>query len=274
MELEKIPNECAFDLGIKLTGTCMDNTTIKKIKNVILDKNGVLDKNGIIDELKEIYGCDSESCLLNQTEIRNAIGETEAQEQLKTRFKPPGPWNTFDWLSNFHIDEVLDQVSNKHADKNFLHIPYQMRDFEKTKAELSNIDFVQKYKSGIRCFGIVFNTDLSSGSGKHWFCIYGDMNNNPITIEYFNSSGELPITEIDIWIKKTKHYLEKYLKKDVKDIIVSRVQYQNDNHSCGAYSLYYILSRLSGANVSDFNKNYITDNLMHEFRKHLFRKSK
>ena len=273
MELEKTPNECAFNL--ETDGICMDDPTVKKIKKfAIIKKINVSDKNEFVDKLKQIYNCDSESCLLNQGEIRNVIGETVVQDQLKTRFKPPGPWDTFDWLSNFHIDDVLDQVSKKHADKNFLHIPYQMRDFEQAKTELSNIDFVQKYKLGVRCFGIVFNTDLSSGGGKHWFCIYGDMSKNPMTIEYFNSSGELPLTEIEIWMKKTKHLLERGLNKPVYDIIVSRVQYQNDSHSCGAYSLYYILSRLSGADVSDFKKNYVNDKLMHEFRKHLFRKTK
>jgi hypothetical protein len=274
MELEKIPNECAFDL--KPGSTCMDESTAKKIKNfaVITKKISDVGEKEVIDKLKQIYECDSESCLLTQGEIRNVVGESVVQEQLKTRFKPSGPWDTFDWLSNFNIDEVLDQVSKKHADKNFLHIPYQMRDFEEANTELANIDFVKKYQSGIRCFGIVFNTDLSSGGGKHWFCIYGDMSKIPITIEYFNSSGESPLTEISTWMKKTKHSLEKGLKKPVNDIVVSKIQYQNDNHSCGTYSLYYILSRLSGSNVDDFKKNHINDKLMHEFRKHLFRKTK
>jgi hypothetical protein len=274
MELEKIPNECAFDLNSD--SICMDNSTVKKIKNfaVNIKKISNTSEKEVINKLKQIYECNSESCLLTQGEIRNVIGDSVAHDQLKTRFKPAGPWDTFDWLSNFNIDEVLDQVSKKHADKNFLHIQYQMIDFEETNSELAKIDFVQKYQSGIRCFGIVFNTDTSLGSGKHWFCIYGDMSKSPITIEYFNSSGELPLTEISTWIKKTKHSLEKGLKKPVDDIIVSKIQYQNDNHSCGAYSLYYILSRLSGSDVDDFKKNHINDNLMHEFRKHLFRKTK
>jgi hypothetical protein len=273
MELEKTPNECAF--GLESGDICMDDTTIKKIKDFASKKKiNASDGKEVIDKLKQIYNCDSESCLLNKDEIRDVIGETVAQTQLKTRFKPPGPWDTFNWLSNFNIDEVLDQISTKHSDKNFLHIPYQMRDFEQAQTELSNIDFVEKYKTGVRCFGVVFNTDLSSGQGKHWFCIYGDMSKSPMTIEYFNSSGELPLTEIDTWMKRTKHLLEKGLNKPVQDMIVSKVQYQNDNHSCGAYSLYYILSRLSGANVSDFKKNHINDKLMHEFRKHLFRKTK
>jgi hypothetical protein len=273
MEL-KTTNECSFDL--ESDDICMDDSTIKIIRNFASTKKNINapDKKEVIDKLQQIYQCESESCLLKQDEIRNVVGESVSDEQLKTRFKPAGPWDTFDWLSNFNIDDVLDQVTKKHADKNFLHIPFQMRDFEKANSELSNIDFVEKYNSGVRCFGVVFNTDLSSGNGKHWFCIYGDMSESPLTIEYFNSSGEPPLTEIDTWMKKTKHSLEKGLNKPVEDIVVSKIQYQKDSHSCGAYSLYYILSRLSGSKVSDFKKNYINDELMHEFRKHLFRKTK
>ena len=45
------------------------------------------------------------------------------------------------------------------------------------------------YNGELKYFGMVCNTDSSSGSGIHWFSIFIDFTLNPIQIEYFNSSG-------------------------------------------------------------------------------------
>lgn len=146
-----------------------------------------------------------------------------------------------------------------------------MRDFEKHNSELANVDFVKKYKEGVRCFGVVFNTDYSSGTGQHWFAVFGDFSKEPFTLEYFNSSGDDPLPEITAWLKKTKHALNKQLNKTVNDVVVTKLINQEDRHSCGSYSIFYIISRLEGVSYKYFNKNKIGDDLMHEFRKNLFR---
>jgi hypothetical protein len=71
---------------------------------------------------------------------------------------------------------------------------------------------------------------------------------------------------------KTKHKLEKELGKKVEVKEVSKIQHQKDNSSCGPYSLYYIISRLEGVPFISFEKNRIPDNVMWDFRHHLFRK--
>ena len=167
----------------------------------------------------------------------------------------------------------MKQIERKYKSKNFLHIEFQMRDFEKANGSLSKIDMVEEYKKGVRCFGVIFNTDVSSGNGEHWFAIFGDFSKTPLTIEYFNSSGDDPLPEIAKWMKDTKNKLEKELKKPAKDVIVTKLINQEDNHSCGSYSLYYIISRLEGVPFEYFTKNIIGDKKMHEFRYHLFRKS-
>ena len=69
--------------------------------------------------------------------------------------------------------------------------------------------------------------------------------------------------------------MEKTLNKKVNDIIVTKIVNQVDNHSCGSYSLYYIISRLDGIPYKHFSNIKIGDETMHKFRKeHLFRQSK
>jgi hypothetical protein len=279
MEIHKEPNECAFNLNKNGKDTCFEDYFIKELSHFATNIKKIFVKNikdpfTTIKELKKVYNCDHDSCLLVQDDIINAIGHDKTQKQLQERFKPTGPYEGSDWFSNVDIDSVLKQISEKYKYKKFKHIPFQMRDFQLTNSELSKIDFVEEYNKGIRCFGVVFNTDKSSGSGQHWYSIFGDFSKEPFTIEYFNSSGESPQDEIKSWMSKTKHKMEKNLGKKVNDVVVSKIQHQRDNHSCGSYSIYYIVSRLEGISHMIFSQKRIPDEWMHKFRYSLFRKEK
>jgi len=282
MNLEKNITECAFHIEPDKNGICVEddvaNELIKHAKNI---KNLVVkDKKDAIVKLKKVYNCETESCLLENDEIINSLGRDTVMEQLKSRFKPEGPYDSYDWFSNSNIDDVLKQVEEKYKDKHFLHVEFQMRDFEAVGSTLAKTDLAEKYKEGIRCFGVVFNTDKSSGRGQHWFSIFGDFSGegtkeDPLTIEYFNSSGEAPLNEISSWMKKTKDHMNKVLNKEVKCLYDINIANQQDNHSCGSYALYFILSRLAGISYDYFKNNKIGDKTMHEFRKmHLFRRPK
>lgn len=278
MELPKQPKECAFHIDVDgKKDICMEDDIIDELKLYAtnIKKLNVTGKKDTVNKLKEVLDCQTESCILTKSEIKNAIGVDKAEKQLESRFKPEGPFDSNKWFSNINIDKVLDQIAIKYSDKKFLHIEFQMRDFEKAGGELSRIDLAKEYEKGIRCFGVVLNTDYSSGNGQHWFSIFGNFHKEPFTIEYFNSTGEAPLPEISAWMKKTKHHMEKTLGKNVNDIIVTKIVNQSDNHSCGSYSLYYIMSRLDGVPCEHFSKTKIGDKVMHEFRKHhLFRQSK
>ena len=293
MEISDRPSECAHDIEQK--SVCSSDVVVEKMRVFAKQPAGVSKENAVQAAAKKT-GCITESCVLNNRQFVEFAGENVIKMVLNMNFKPSGPSDSFDWLSNSNIDQVLDQVERKYKDKKFLHIPFQMRDFEKTKMtnedvrsakerlspfdlervlmkNLANIDFAEKYKLGIRRFGVVFNTDASVGRGQHWYSLYGDMSTTPIVIEYFNSSGEQPQSEIQIWLDMTKHRLQKDLGKDVK-VVVCAKQHQTDEHSCGAYALYYIMSRLSGIPYQTFHDTLVPDELMHKFRKHLFRREK
>lgn len=273
MELPKNPIECAFHVETINNSICMETDIVKELqtfaKNV--KKLKMSNEKDTIEELKNIYDCKSESCLLTKDEIIEAIGYNKVTEQLKERFKPEGPLDKNTWFSNINIDDVLTQIEKKYQHKKFKHIPFQMRDFQEIGGKLAVTDFVKEYQNGIRCFGVVFNDDKSTGGGSHWTAMFGDFSEEPFTIEHFNSSGAGPKNEMREWMIKTKHKLEKELNKKVEVKEVSKIQHQTDNSSCGPYSLYYIISRLEGVPFITFEKKRIPDSVMWEFRKVLFR---
>jgi hypothetical protein len=264
-----IINECAHNLD--KTDNCMDDATFNKLK-VIIKKENLVKKKDTIQSLQTIFDCASESCLFTKPAVINIIGDDEARNQLSSRFKPIGPLDKAEWLSDKDIDETLRQFAKKCTNSNFKHIKYQMRDFEKTGSALSKIDFANEYNSGVRCFGVVLNDDFSSGSGTHWTAMFGDFRNKPFTLEHFNSSGNGPKNEVLGWMTETKLHIEKMLNIPVNVVIVSNTQHQTDNSSCGPYSLYYIISRLDNIPIEVFQGKRIPDSLMWEFRKVLFRK--
>jgi hypothetical protein len=265
-----VDRECAPHVE---SSVCSRKDVVHKLRGFIKKKfSKTLDDKETIEFLKEKSGCGTEACVLKSPLVEKILPRHLIHKTIADRFKPTGPRLTKEWLSNIDIDSVLRSYAKKYKD--FYHIPFQMRDFQDTGGELSLLDFCDNYKEGYRTFGTVVNTDLSTGRGIHWFAIFGDFreDNTCFTIEYFNSSGQLPVKEISAWMKYTKHIWNKSFNKPVKDVITSRIQHQNDNHSCGPYSLYYIISRLEGVPYLHFRNNKIKDELMLEFRKYLFLK--
>lgn len=269
-------SECAHDK--EQTAICSPKSVIKTLSKFA----GVLDSDEkVLEAVKKKTNCKTESCVYTNEEVKEFLSSEKASDILKEYFKPSGPAFTTEWLSNYNIDDVLSQFEKKH--KSFFHVFFQMRDFAKNtlsseekrnpdalKYSLVSIDFAKKIKEGTKTFGCVFNTDVSSGNGEHWFCLFGDFRKEPYQLEYFNSSGDAPLDEIQVWLDRTKHQIEKDTGKKVK-LVICRTQHQKDSHSCGPYSLFYIVNRLKGIPAEAFNKNIGGDSLMLKWRKELFR---
>lgn len=267
--LLKKPSECAFHSNAK--DVCSGTKGIAAMKALIdnMGNENYTNDKSILESAKKMLHCESESCVINKPEFYN-LYTGNLDELKKNNFKPEGPRNTDEWLSNYNLDDVLEQWQKKYSD--FRHIPFQMRDFEKTKTELATIDFIEEYKKGTKSFGVIINTDISTGSGIHWFAIFVDFRDSKkMSIEYFNSSGSLPVKEIHDWLYNTKMKMAAH-GYDVDVVIVSRIEHQKSNTECGVFSLWYIYSRLNNVPYAYFNKNdAVTDDMMYKFREHLFR---
>lgn len=271
---QKDKSECAFHVNTKV---CTPIDYLKKIlKNVGQDAR-FAESDGAeaaLSKLKKHMNCPTEECVIESAESKELISYSDKQTILKNFFKPMGPDKESAWLSNFEIDDVLDQIEKKYP--SFLHLYFHMRDFAKNQPgylNLATLDWPAEMKKGKKQFGVIINTDSSRGNGIHWFAIFGDFSRQPYTIEYFNSSGEQPLSEISAWMREAGARWAAELGVYIPQVIVSDIIYQDDNYSCGTYSLYYIMSRLSGTELSYFtdNKNIINDSLMRQFRRYIYR---
>ena len=277
----KVPitnSQCAFHVNPE-NNVCSDKFTVDKMKEFVKNLKGPnseienANPSQIVDVVKSVTKCDSEICVLKNPEFSQFIGPVQADEVIHERFKPAGPATNTDWLNNDNIDYVLEQWAKKYP--NFVHVPFQMIDFDVIKSELTRIDLVTLYESGMRKMGCVINTDKSTRSGIHWFCIFVDLSNDQKwTLEYFDSAGEYPKSSVHKWLNEQRAKLAtKHPSKDIQVVDVTRSnQLQKSTTECGVFSLWYILSRLNEVPYSYFSQpNASDDNMMYQFRKFLFR---
>ncbi len=304
---------------------CLPNESIYLISQIVKKKShdNKSPANIIIDSAKEM-NCHNATnnqektlCVVEKLidKHKDSNLEKSLQKQILKYFKPVAKKLHKDyWINNTEIDNIQFQLQTNFSGYYYSYIHMiDLYMFEPTNKDLllnshkikpiTEINFIDElekkatlnYNNDLKYYSIVCNTDVSSGGGVHWFSIFIDfrpyynmINNNkfePITIEYFNSSG-YPIIQgsnrkqFVEFFTNLEDILDKYLndkfKKNLKlckFIQVTHIEHQRaDTANCGSYSLYYIYSRLNGTPLSYFTNNKITDENMESFRKHLWRK--
>jgi len=269
-------------------GVCVSDKSLQimaKIAEVPINKP----KIEILNSAKNKLNCGTTRCVLGHL---GSAGERDITHKLKI----PGPTDV-SLLNNFNIDDNMKQWTLVYHD--FFPYDFNMRDYEAQNKTLHTINMQQLYDGVItydigkrllwddkrpktktrpfRTAGCVINTDWYSGRGKHWMAFFVDMRkeNGPWTVEFFNSSGNAPLTEYAAWMEKTKIELEQIISTHnlpVSEVICKRicVPHQRSRTECGVYSLFYIYCRLKGTPIEYFVRNRIADETMFEFRQHLF----
>lgn len=276
-------SECA--LYTKRDTVCSEPKTIAAIANVL----AITEKQGgeILTKAKEKTNCTTEKCVLKKLEPK--LGTQLVRGELTRNFKIDGPVDT-SLLNNFHIDDTLQQWKGDAISKtgNFFPYHFNMKNYASysyvnnhivnSPDTLATIGFDQVYAQGFRCCGCVINSDEYQGRGKHWMALFADTRTEPWTVEFFNSSGNTPAPEWVNWMVKTKMYMESLTsnkeKANVELVRVTAIRQQQSKTECGVYSLFYIWARLNNVPVDYFVKTPIPDQLMFEFRHHLFSDSR
>lgn len=261
---------------------CSTNQDIDKMKK-FLQQSGILtlpkESEAIIELVLTLLGLATEAEIYEAPAYQKFVGAKDAQSALFTNFVGKGPSDSTDLLSDSNIDGTLTRwakIGKEEFGKKFYHVPFQMIDFMKTNTELAYLDIVDLRKKGFDSFGVILNTDISTGRGIHWFCIYGDLSHagtkeDPITLEYFNSSGYPPRPEVTFWLEKTCLAFHKAgLVCDVVHATGGK-QVQYSKTECGVWSLMYIKSRLMGRPPNWLVSVSANDSDMIDFRKRLFR---
>lgn len=270
-------NICAPNISIKDHWSCFTLNELKKIakafnkyirhNNICTSKNKCIPKRLIKIEnqtksqlWKSIYNrlepiCKYESCWIDLDFIK-VIDDIDLREKIKYfTFKPKMSKNYNKWLNTKDINSVLQQYQE--VDKSFNFLGALPSDFYKIiKFKWNDL---HKYKK----IGIIFNLDEHTQQGSHWVAFLID--NTSKTLEYFDSVGDVPNTNIQEFIDKiSRIFLNKY------NVKINNIKHQNGNSECGVYAMYYITQRLSGKNFETITRNVIKDNEIKKFRNHFF----
>lgn len=276
--------ECALYLG-NTNGTCMSSEAATAIGGIV----GVSgDKKTIVEAAKAKLNCDSERCVLDK--VAKQIGPDVARREISLYLKVRGPTDN-QLLSNIHIDDTLQQWSKLY--KNFYPYNFHMLNYASYSYKsgrvlnspdtLATILFEDVYNGRVtgikhRCVGCVINTDTYQGPGQHWMALFADSRGkDKWTVEFFNSSGNSPAPEWVNWMEKTRAQMEVIIDREkispaprVEMVKASSVRHQKSKSECGLYSLFYIWARLNNMPIEFFMNNHVPDQLMFEFRQHLF----
>ena len=264
--------------------TCYNHAQLKKIANDLNQKGYNIkmkrSKKDLWEEIrKNMYGqCKNEWCWLNKT-------NTNIKKNKVFRPNHPEEWlyNKTAWLSNFDIEDVMNQYEDKY--KEFLFIGPVPIDFKLVIDELANINLIKLHKQGIRKIGIVFNLDTHDKGGSHWVSMFLDMTNkNQGTICYYDSYGYLPEKEIidlitTLITQGNNGYDGKTFNRNEKIVLnpyFNAIRHQYKNSECGTYCIYFIAKMLENKyknpveNFEHVCTNRIDDDTMNAIRYNFF----
>lgn len=286
LEISDIVTECALDIP---GNVCSTDKTVNAMREHLvkkkIDTKSLKTPTSVVDTIKKNLKCSTEECVLTNDEFARPDIKQMINESLD-RIKPPGPANDTSLLNNNNIDTVLHKLTKLHID--FYHMYFQMIDFagEKTSngewvvshntkitpTRLGTIDMSKDViDKGFKTFGVVMNTDKRTGGGIHWFSLFCDFRKNPCTVEYFNSSGNKPVKQIQEWLIKTGDNLNTNGYTSTVDILSGLVHQKDSETECGLYSIYYIWNRINGVPSQNFQKTRIPDAEMIKLRKQCFK---
>lgn len=240
-----------------MAGSCFTPTALEQLKKYYNDKHP---NNPVVanspSELwnefrKRMFSCKSEDCWLKE------IDNVELRENLeKFLFAPfqPNEWrkNPNEWLSNFDIFDILHQYELTHPSFKVLGpspIDFDSRPSDENGKcvweELCKFD-IEKYKaSGKTKLGLVFNLDKHNQGGSHWVSMFVDLEDK--FIFYLDSAGNKTPKEIKALANKIKTQgKESTPPIPFKFYENYPLEHQMGNTECGMYSLYFIITMLTG----------------------------
>jgi len=204
---------------------------------------------------ERLVQCEKEDCWLNQ------IKDPDVKKRIERYiFAPDKPyeWKSKPnaWLSNFDIMNVLEQYERLYS--HFEFIGPTPIDFDKVvngrciQSELCSFDLFDHIKRGKTHIGIIFNLSPHTSSGSHWVSLFIDTKER--VIFFFDSTGEKMPPEIEAFVNRVQSQLKDH-KKEEYQVENSPNDHQKGNTECGVYSLFFIITMLTG--VTEQNKNGI-----------------
>jgi hypothetical protein len=190
--------------------------------------------------------------------------------------KAPGSWekNPEEWLSSLDIEGVEKQFMKVFPDYTFLGcVPI---DFDKKSAmgtcvvdALCSLRIDDLHKQGYDKIGIVFNTDVNTGPGKHWVSLFANIGEEyeyP-RITYFDSYSQQPEPEIQRLMGRWKQQWDATgINSKPMELTYNKTRHQYQDSECGMYCLYFHYACLMGIPM----EKRVPDDVVRAFRGVLF----
>ena len=198
---------------------------------------------------------------------------------LKHTFAPmaPAKWrgNPNEWLDSNNIIQVMDQYEYTYPDFKF--IGPSPIDFDAKESfsrcvwpELCNFNLADYQRDDITKIGMIFNTDPHTKGGSHWISAF--LNLKEKYLYYFDSNADATPKEVILLFHDIKYQAMALDPPIILDIFKNGVEHQHTDTECGVYSLYTIVTLLTGENkLKDFDKR-IPDSVMERYRNIFFTK--
>ena len=230
---------------------------LRKVYNSEHPKEPPIPEENIWEELQKRF----------QSKCKSARTECIIAHMLQ-RPKAPNSWitNPTEWLSSSEIENVEKEYEKLFIKYKFLGcIPIDFDLKSKTGKclvdALCSINLKDLEKQGKRQIGIVFNTDIHTGPGQHWMCVFCDLDHPRIT--YFDSYAKRPEKEIQILMKRWKEQFDGPM-----ETTYNTTKHQSKDTECGMYCLYFHYCCLNNISMEE----RVPDETMVLFRQLLFRR--
>lgn len=219
-------------------GTCLTLTELKKIANELKIKNiGKYQRNDNKKLLKKI------------------------QSHLKGK-KQKGPTDKNKDVKGSNITSIMKQYEKIYPEFEFMGVfPINIKH---SYNSLKNINF-RKSKSKNKKLAVVWNTDVDTGPGEHWICLF--INFERKTICYFDSLYESINSDINNTINELSR------KNPEFKVYKNKKKFQKGDGNCGIFVIHFIVSQLEGDTCDNFfsSNNEINDKLMNAMRNIYFK---
>jgi hypothetical protein len=252
----------------------MDEKEIERLRLVYNKKNPKntiaenADINKVWETLKKRFKneCDGESgtCVLSGllSASHNPLWQTDPEH----------------WMTSDDIENVEKEYGKIFA--NYYFVGTFPIDFDKTDgrvkkmrkcliSSLCSLRLSELAQQGKTQIGIVFNTDVDSGPGKHWIALFCDISpelEHP-RITYFDSYAERPEKEIQVLMRRWKKEWDSGAHAKAKmQMTYNNTRHQYKDSECGMYCLYFHWACLNELPMDE----RIPDDVVYGFRGVLF----
>lgn len=272
----------------KTRDICMPMSLIRKLvkeyneshpDNAILIQRGDT-KHTLFEALNNRYsskcGSYDELCWVESSTRLSLDDQALAHKMLSP--EAPRHWKSERnaWLSNFDIDDVLSQYNSTHFQ--FLGVfPIDFQEKNRFNQcigqDMCSFAMRSLLNKGITKWAIVLNLDRHDEPGRHWVCMYCDMDetSSKYGIYYYDSIADAPCYRVNKFVQRCKEEM-----KDPKfHYYANRIRHQTSNTECGMFCTCFIvcmlLSNMSYKQIIRENSDIMNDVYMTHLRRKMFR---